>query len=50
MVLFPSYMRHEVSPFWGRDERITVAFNAWLREAGQAVDEPNLRRREEQPA
>lgn len=49
LVLFPSYMRHEVSPFWGRDDRITVAFNAWLREAGQAVDEPNLRRREEQP-
>ncbi|HEX5313812.1 MAG TPA: putative 2OG-Fe(II) oxygenase, partial [Gammaproteobacteria bacterium] len=36
LVLFPSYLRHEVAPFWGRDDRITVAFNAWVREAGQA--------------
>lgn len=27
LVLFPSYLAHEVAPFFGRDERITVAFN-----------------------
>lgn len=43
LVLFPSWLMHEVTPFWGRDERITVAFNAWVREAGQAVDEPGVR-------
>lgn len=47
LLLFPSWLLHEVTPFWGRDERITVAFNAWLREAGQAVDEPVLRLRPE---
>lgn len=45
LLLFPSWLIHEVTPFWGRDMRITVAFNAWVREAGQAVDEPNLRLR-----
>jgi len=47
LLLFPSWLLHEVTPFWGRDERITVAFNAWVREAGQAVDEPGLRLRRE---
>lgn len=28
LLLFPSYLMHEVLPFYGRDERITVAFNA----------------------
>lgn len=27
LLLFPSYLGHEVLPFFGRDERITVAFN-----------------------
>lgn len=27
LILFPSYLVHEVLPFFGRDERITVAFN-----------------------
>lgn len=49
LVLFPSYLLHEVMPFFGRDERITVAFNCWVREAGQAVDEPGLRLRPEHP-
>lgn len=43
LVLFPSWLMHEVTPFKGRDERITIAFNAWVREAGQAVDEPGVR-------
>lgn len=47
LLLFPSWLPHEVTPFWGHDERITVAFNAWVREAGQAVDEPTLRLRPE---
>lgn len=45
LLLFPSWLVHEVTPFWGKDARITVAFNAWIREAGQAVDEPGLRLR-----
>jgi hypothetical protein len=27
LVLFPGYLAHEVTPFFGGDERITVAFN-----------------------
>lgn len=27
LILFPSYLAHEVTPFYGRDDRITVAFN-----------------------
>ena len=34
LVLFPSFLQHEVAPFAGRDERITVAFNVAFR-AGQ---------------
>ncbi len=30
LILFPSYLVHEVTPFFGRDERITVAFNIGL--------------------
>lgn len=30
LILFPSYLVHEVTPFFGRDERITVAFNVSL--------------------
>ncbi|MBI2380119.1 MAG: hypothetical protein HYV16_05115 [Gammaproteobacteria bacterium] len=32
LILFPSYLDHEVAPFFGSDERITVAFNAWFRD------------------
>lgn len=32
LVLFPSWLMHEVAPFFGRDARITVAFNAWAQE------------------
>lgn len=31
LILFPSWLMHEVGPFFGRDERITVAFNCWFR-------------------
>jgi len=30
MVIFPSYVFHEVAPFYGRDTRITVASNCWF--------------------
>lgn len=45
LVLFPSFLHHEVTPFWGRDERVTVAFNCWLRYADQVADEPGIRAR-----
>ena len=41
----PSYMLHEVAPYHGERERITVAFNAWLRERGASGDEPYVRKR-----
>ncbi len=30
LVLFPSWLQHEVLPFYGTDERITIAFNCWF--------------------
>ncbi len=30
IVIFPSYLFHEVTPFYGRDRRITVAANCWF--------------------
>jgi uncharacterized protein (TIGR02466 family) len=30
MVIFPSYVFHEVAPFYGWDTRITVATNCWF--------------------
>lgn len=36
LVLFPSWVQHEVLPFYGRGERITVAFNCWFSIAGEA--------------
>lgn len=30
LVLFPSWLGHYVTPFYGRRERMTVAFNAWF--------------------
>jgi uncharacterized protein (TIGR02466 family) len=30
MVMFPSYVFHEVAPFYGPDTRITVATNCWF--------------------
>jgi len=45
LLLFPSYLLHEVAPYYGQRERITVAFNAWVREAGAPVDTPSLKLR-----
>lgn len=33
LVLFPSYVYHEVFPYWGTRPRVVVAFNAWIRRA-----------------
>ena len=30
LLVFPSYVYHEVAPFYGRDSRITVATNCWF--------------------
>jgi uncharacterized protein (TIGR02466 family) len=30
LIMFPSYVFHEVAPFYGRDTRITVASNCWF--------------------
>jgi uncharacterized protein (TIGR02466 family) len=30
LVIFPSYLFHEVTPFYGSDTRITVATNCWF--------------------
>lgn len=46
LILFPSFLHHEVTPFWGSDVRVTVAFNCWLRYADQVADEPGIRERE----
>jgi uncharacterized protein (TIGR02466 family) len=32
LVLFPSWLMHQVLPFQGEGTRITVAFNAWFRQ------------------
>ncbi|MFU8830623.1 MAG: putative 2OG-Fe(II) oxygenase [Wenzhouxiangella sp.] len=35
LVLFPSWLLHEVKPFTGEGERITVAFNTWFHVAAE---------------
>lgn len=30
LILFPSWVLHDVKPFEGEGERITVAFNCWF--------------------
>ena len=30
LVIFPSYLLHDVKPFDGEGERVTVAFNCWF--------------------
>ena len=40
LVFFPSYVMHEVFPYWGERPRIIIAFNAWI----NGVDPPSGRR------
>ena len=35
LVMFPSYLRHEIYPYVGERPRIVVAFNCWIHRAGQ---------------
>tara|TARA_B100002019_G_C21061741_1_gene494429 strand:- start:33 stop:728 length:696 start_codon:yes stop_codon:yes gene_type:complete len=35
LVIFPSWVMHQVLPYLGEQTRITVAFNAWFRQVGQ---------------
>ena len=42
LLLFPSYLLHEVSPYYGQRERVTVAFNAWVRDYRDPPYEPAL--------
>lgn len=30
LVLFPSYLAHEVTPFFGKGKRVCIAFNSWF--------------------
>lgn len=39
LVIFPSFLMHEVAPFTGSGTRITVAFNAWMRDGRVAGNE-----------
>jgi len=34
LVLFPSWLPHEVLPYHGKTDRIVVAFNSWMEEIG----------------
>lgn len=34
LLIFPSYLQHEVAPFMGHDRRITVAVNCWSNRYG----------------
>ncbi|WP_417445799.1 TIGR02466 family protein [Kangiella sp.] len=34
LVLFPSWLLHEVKPYFGESDRITVAFNSWFKYSG----------------
>ena len=36
LVIFPSWLLHEVLPYLGQRERVVVAFNAWLEDADSA--------------
>lgn len=33
LLVFPSYLMHEVAPFTGSGTRITVAFNCWIKDS-----------------
>jgi uncharacterized protein (TIGR02466 family) len=44
LVLFPSWVLHDVKPYEGEGERITVAFNCWFEfQDATAVPVPNAR-------
>lgn len=46
LLLFPSYLVHEVAPYYGKRERITVAFNAWIKDYREPAVEPAIVQRD----
>lgn len=46
LLLFPSYLVHEVSPYFGQRERVTVAFNAWIKDYREPPVEPAVVKRD----
>lgn len=42
LLLFPSYLVHEVAPYFGQRERITVAFNAWVKDHREPPVDPKI--------
>ncbi len=40
LVMFPSWVLHDVKPFEGEGERITIAFNCWFSIAGPMKKAP----------
>jgi uncharacterized protein (TIGR02466 family) len=40
LLLFPSYLRHEIYPYEGERPRIVVAFNCWITRADQRRNRP----------
>lgn len=40
LVLFPSYLRHEIYPYAGEHPRVVVAFNCWITPEGQRRSPP----------
>lgn len=36
LLIFPSYLEHEVFPYIGQRPRLVVAFNCWIRDHGQS--------------
>lgn len=41
LIIFPSWLLHQVMPFHGAGERISVAFNAWFRLEGAMPQKKN---------
>ncbi len=41
LVVFPSWLTHEVLPYLGRRERVVVAFNAWLEDLPAESTDPD---------
>ena len=46
LLLFPSYLIHEVAPYFGQRERITIAFNTWVKDHRETPVEPSVVKRD----
>lgn len=45
LLIFPSHVVHEVAPYFGERERITVAFNAWIKDYREPPTDPAIVKR-----